>query len=117
MACKRLIDRANQNGGPDNITVVVARFDGEALESASEGDAVGHQVYAVPGEATPTVPMEPFRRHTGTPPTAGILTSDPAPRLPTPAGHGPRRVFVLLLLLAVLGAAALYLFQHITITP
>ena len=28
IACKRLIDRANENGGPDNITVIVARFDG-----------------------------------------------------------------------------------------
>jgi protein phosphatase len=29
--CKRLIDAANESGGPDNITVVVARFDGEGL--------------------------------------------------------------------------------------
>ena len=26
-ACKELIDRANQNGGPDNITVVLARIE------------------------------------------------------------------------------------------
>lgn len=60
MACKRLIDRANANGGPDNITVVVARFDGDALVSASAGDAVGHQVFTMPGDQTPTVPMERF---------------------------------------------------------
>jgi PPM family protein phosphatase len=59
-ACKRLIDRANDNGGPDNITCVVARFDGDALGSVSAGDALGHQVYAMPGDVTPTLPMEPY---------------------------------------------------------
>src|SRR3954464_8812504 len=28
-ACRRLIELANMNGGPDNITCIVARFDGE----------------------------------------------------------------------------------------
>ncbi|NUQ19486.1 MAG: Stp1/IreP family PP2C-type Ser/Thr phosphatase [Gemmatimonadaceae bacterium] len=114
MACKRLIDRANQNGGPDNITVVVARFDGEALSSASEGDSVGHQVYAIPGDVTPTIPMEPFRRHTGTPPAGELNAGEPA-AIRT-AHHGPRRVFVLLLVIALVAAAAWYLFEHLTIT-
>ena len=43
--CKRLVDRANENGGPDNITVVAARFDGDGLEVASERDNVGHHVF------------------------------------------------------------------------
>ncbi|HEX8850676.1 MAG TPA: Stp1/IreP family PP2C-type Ser/Thr phosphatase [Gemmatimonadaceae bacterium] len=115
MACKRLIDRANQNGGPDNITVVVARFDGEALSAASEGDAVGHQVYAVPGDATPTMPMEPYRRQIGSPPSqANVPATNPGSTHVTP--HGPRRVFVLLLVIAVVAAAAWYLFERITIT-
>src|SRR5258708_16579841 len=37
-ACKKLIDAANANGGPDNITVIVARFEGEALADPDDGD-------------------------------------------------------------------------------
>jgi protein phosphatase len=47
-ACKSLIDRANANGGPDNITVIVARFEGAGLRDADEADEVGHRVYPLP---------------------------------------------------------------------
>jgi len=50
--CNQLIDLANESGGPDNITVVAARFDGEGLQPPSADDEVGHQAFAV-GEATP----------------------------------------------------------------
>ena len=43
-ACKRLIDRANESGGPDNITVIVARFDGSGLQPSVTDDEVGHRV-------------------------------------------------------------------------
>lgn len=33
-ACRSLVDLANERGGEDNITVVVARFDGEDMSSA-----------------------------------------------------------------------------------
>jgi PPM family protein phosphatase len=39
-ACRLLIERANERGGEDNITVVIARFDGEALLSAGDGKAI-----------------------------------------------------------------------------
>jgi serine/threonine protein phosphatase PrpC len=46
--CKRLVDRANENGGPDNITVIVARFDGAGLEVAGKSEEVGHAVFPLP---------------------------------------------------------------------
>ena len=39
-ACRVLIAKANERGGEDNITVVIARFDGEALHSASEAKSI-----------------------------------------------------------------------------
>jgi PPM family protein phosphatase len=39
-ACRLLIDKANERGGEDNITVVIARFDGEALHSATESGSI-----------------------------------------------------------------------------
>jgi len=52
-----LIDLANENGGPDNITVVVARFEGNGLSVAAESEEVGHRVYTGESEARPTMPV------------------------------------------------------------
>jgi len=46
--CAALIDLANARGGPDNITVVTARFEGEGLPEPGEEDAVGYQSYNLP---------------------------------------------------------------------
>ena len=54
--CKRLIDLANENGGPDNITVVAARFEGEGLKTAG-AETLAHRVYRGSQER-PTVPMD-----------------------------------------------------------
>jgi protein phosphatase len=55
--CKRLVDRANENGGPDNITVIAARFDGDGLEIAGQTDEIGHSVFPLPDTGQhPAVP-------------------------------------------------------------
>jgi serine/threonine protein phosphatase PrpC len=59
-ACRRLIDRANENGGPDNITVIVARFDGAGLAGAAAEDEVGHRVF--PLQETGQTPAASFDR-------------------------------------------------------
>ena len=61
--CQRLIDRANQLGGPDNITVIAARFDGDALRAASHGDSFGYNTFPLAGtlnEETRAIPQEEF---------------------------------------------------------
>jgi protein phosphatase len=83
VVCKRLIDLANDHGGPDNITVVVARFEGEGLAPAASGDDIGHRVFPMPGSETPTIPMERYEERDETPtiptPQAPLRTPAPAP--------------------------------------
>lgn len=46
--CDALVDRANETGGPDNITVIAARFDGPALPPPDPADDhVGHRQFTV----------------------------------------------------------------------
>ncbi|HSY81085.1 MAG TPA: Stp1/IreP family PP2C-type Ser/Thr phosphatase [Gemmatimonadaceae bacterium] len=65
--CHQLISLANESGGPDNITVVAARFEGEGLVLPTDGDAVGHQTFAV-GETTPVTPHPRLEVSAPTPP-------------------------------------------------
>jgi len=46
VACDRLIAMANDQGGPDNITVVAARFEGHGLSPARAADAVGYREFS-----------------------------------------------------------------------
>jgi protein phosphatase len=45
--CDELVDLANLRGGPDNITVLAARFDGMGLDEPGDEDTVGHRVFTI----------------------------------------------------------------------
>lgn len=78
--CAALVDRANETGGPDNITIVAARFDGEALPvrgDTAETDPVGYRAFAVqPAPGAPAAPAAPVA-DTGAPLTV-VRGGDPA---------------------------------------
>ena len=60
VACDRLVAMANDQGGPDNITVVAARFEGRGLGVARSSDEVGYREFSAaspPDEGI--VPPEP----------------------------------------------------------
>lgn len=52
-ACKALIDRANQAGGHDNVTVIVVQFEGEGLETSesSPAEPLRYRKYVLPEES------------------------------------------------------------------
>ena len=55
--CRKLIDLANENGGPDNITVIAARFEGDGLRPADDAERPEHKVYTSEADARATVPV------------------------------------------------------------
>jgi protein phosphatase len=63
--CDRLITLANERGGPDNITVIAVRFDGDGLRAADGADPVGHQLYPLIDTEASTDPVPVYR---GSPP-------------------------------------------------
>src|SRR6059036_3972877 len=92
-ACDKLIALANGRGGPDNITVIIARFDGEGLRPAGRDDEVGHQLYPLIDTETSTEPVPVYR---GSPP-------------PVPNRQVRWRMVAAAVVAAALVAAAVYL--------
>jgi len=78
----KLIDLANAAGGPDNITVIVARFEGPGLTPAGDEDEVGHRVFRV-RDSGQSAAMD--RLMTGTTPTEPMpIVQGPGMVRPTP---------------------------------
>jgi protein phosphatase len=97
--CSALIDLANTRGGPDNITVVAARFDGEGLPLTVTEQEPGHHVFALPGD-------QPLDEEVG----VGFTTGDPIPARALPPRPTRQRPPVGLIGAALLLAAALLYF-------
>jgi protein phosphatase len=117
-ACRELIDRANENGGPDNITVIVARFEGEGLLAAEDAEAVGHAVFPLPGSTTPTTPRHRFvdgptapfrRRNTEATPAATEPEADTFAPVATPRPMSAKGRSILFLVAGVLLAITILL--------
>jgi protein phosphatase len=87
--CGALIDLANERGGPDNITVVAAHFEGDGLPEPNAGEGVGYSVYHLPdGDLSDEEPVT-------VPTTVSAVAAPP----PTAVGN---RMRALLLMAAVL---------------
>ncbi len=115
-AGQTLIDRANENGGPDNITVVIAHLEGEGLAPPGEGDVVGHSVFELQN-ATPSTPLAPLRRITGkmrsvATPAEGVKTEDVSRVNPTQASRW-NQVLLIALAAALVIALVAFLYVHV----
>ena len=87
VACEQLIAAANAEGGHDNITVVVATFDGEGLpEHDDRLRVIGHQVYPLPDSGVPTLDRMRGRMRSGAVPA---VTRSPTPALGVHGMSGP----------------------------
>jgi serine/threonine protein phosphatase PrpC len=98
--CSKLIDLANERGGPDNITVVAARFDGEGLSEPSESEGVGYRVYHLSEDEETTAPNTQEVAQPG-PVTEPV---EPPPSEPPATGGHTRQILALVALLCLLAA-------------
>jgi len=60
-ACETLIALANERGGPDNITAIIARFDGDGLRGPEADAEVGHQIYPLIDTEASTDPVPIYK--------------------------------------------------------
>jgi serine/threonine protein phosphatase PrpC len=73
--CSALIDLANARGGPDNITVVTALFEGDGLPEPDGAEGVGYQTYQLPQASPPGESGPPEGMESSTPSASGSALS------------------------------------------
>jgi protein phosphatase len=80
--CSRLIALANERGGPDNITLVAVRFEGDGLAAEGDDSVVGYHTIITDPNDTGEIPalMPPVRE-----PTSEL----PVPQPPPPEPEAP----------------------------
>lgn len=134
IACRRLIDRANERGGPDNITVIVARFDGAGLAGAGADDEIGHHVFPLPetGQTaavsaesmvdrdSPTDPIPIVPRPSDLPapvPDESLIITDETEIPVSRARRSGGRTIAVLLFLALVIGAAWFIMQWMRLHP
>jgi serine/threonine protein phosphatase PrpC len=81
-SCRLLIEMARAAGGPDNITVVVARFEGETLKEATEADTVKYERWRLDEPEAPpqAAAAEPAPAETTAVESPGPRTTQPIER-------------------------------------
>jgi protein phosphatase len=104
--CSALIDLANARGGPDNITVVAVRFDGEGLPEASGTEGVGHQAYQ-PAQTTTVNDLRPIAADEAD--SGGDLLSDRPEESASSYAPPMDRIRSLALILIIMGVLLLLL--------
>ena len=82
--CDKLIAMANERGGPDNITVVLVRFDGEGLPSTgTDGDVGYHSMSTAEADSDEVLVTKPPPAPPA-PPAAAVTPPPPPAPLPVP---------------------------------
>jgi protein phosphatase len=77
--CDELIARANERGGPDNITVVLARFEGDGLQVSTPSGEVGYHSLSK-DDSEDEIPVRPAPAPPPPPPPAPVeMAPPPAP--------------------------------------
>ncbi len=97
--CSALIDLANERGGPDNVTVVAARFDGDGLPGSDAADGAGYEVYNLGDQDTTEPVPAPPRPPAPRPPT---VQPEVAPEPEAPGQHVGNGLLILAAAIALI---------------
>jgi len=91
-ACRRLTELACDGGGDDNITVIVARFDGEGLLEPTPEDVLGYAKFEYPKttETTVRAAISRFVKSDAPPKDEGDAVAAAGPAPAAESGRAPK---------------------------